>query len=313
MLISYVANALPNSIALYVLPVGLCAATLITFALLSRTQELTAIRGAGIGPYRVSSVFLLFATTIAALSFGALDSVLPAMNQRAIQVKDQIRNRSPRSYRQPEKRWIFGSRGDLVTFSNFNRDRNEILDLGVLRFQPKTFFVKERYFAERASWSADGWVLVNGWRRDFSGTDETFEPFTRLRLPEMDPPAYFAQEWKAPDQMSYGELSAYVADMERRGYETLDLRVGLYRKTAIPAVCLVMVLISLAFALRTDPRRGPLFGLGISLLLATVYFFSMQTCGKLGEIGVLPPFLAAWAPNFGFSGIGLYLMASSRW
>ncbi|MBI3450465.1 MAG: LptF/LptG family permease [Acidobacteria bacterium] len=313
MLVSYVANALPNSIALYVLPVGLCAATLITFALLSRTHELTAIRGSGIGPYRVSSVFILFAGTIAALSFGALDSVLPATNQRAIQIKDQIRNRSPRSYRQPEKRWIFGSRGDLVTFSNFNRDRNEILDLGILRFQPKTFFVRERFFAERAGWSAGGWVLQNGWRRDFSGAEETFEPFARLRLEDVDPPAYFAQEWKAPDQMSYGELSAYVADMERRGYETLDLRVGLYRKTAIPAVCVVMVLIALAFAIRTDPRRGPLFGLGISLLLATVYFFAMQTCGKLGEIGVLPPFLAAWAPNLGFSGVGLYLMASSRW
>jgi lipopolysaccharide export system permease protein len=113
--------------------------------------------------------------------------------------------------------------------------------------------------------------------------------------------------------MSYAELSTYVEDMERRGYETLDLRVGLYRKTAIPAVCFVMVVISLAFAIRIDPRRGPLFGLGVALLLATIYFFAMQTCGKLGEVGILPPFLAAWAPNLAFTGAGLYLMASSRW
>jgi lipopolysaccharide export system permease protein len=129
----------------------------------------------------------------------------------------------------------------------------------------------------------------------------------------MDEPGYFAQESKAPDQMGFTELRDYVADMERRGYETLDLRVGLYRKTAMPAVCFVMVVISLAFAIRIDPRRGPLFGLGVALLLATLYYFSMQLSGKLGEVGALPPFIAAWGPNFAFSGAGLYLMASSRW
>lgn len=313
MLLAYVGNSLPNSVTLYVLPVGLCASTLITFALLSRSHELTAIRSAGVGPYRISAVFLAVAAVVTVLSFGALDKVLPATNQRAIQVKDQIRGRSPRSYRQPEKRWIFGSRGDLVTFSNFNRERNELLDLGLLRFKPNSFFVKERFFAERARWGDDGWLLLDGWRRAFDESGESFEPFARLRVDEMDGPSYFAQEWKAPDQMSFAELSSYVSSMERRGEGTLELRVGLYRKTAIPAVGFVMVVISLAFAIRIDPRRGPLFGLGVALLLATVYFFAMQICGKLGEVGVLPPFLAAWSPNLAFSGAGLYLMASSRW
>jgi LPS export ABC transporter permease LptG len=313
LLFQYVASVLPQAITTYVLPLGLCVATLITFGLLSRTHELTALRSAGIGPLRVSAVFVAVAALTSALSFGALDSVLPATNQKAIQIRDKLRGRSPRSYRHPERRWIFGSQGDLVTFKNFRFARKQILDLNVLRFHPDTLFIRERFFAKRATWSPPGsWLLEEGWRREFSDTGETYEPFDRFLLEGMDEPGYFTQEWKAPAQMNMRELHAYVSDMERRGYETRELRVGLHRKVAVPAVCFVMVLIALPFGLRIE-RRGPLFGLGVALLIAGVYYFLLQASGKLGEVGVLPPVMAAWTPNVIFSGAGLYLMASSRW
>lgn len=313
LLFQYVANVLPNFVTNFVLPLGLCASTLITFALLSRSQELTALRSAGLGPFRVSAAFLLVGCLSAALSYGALDSVLPATNQKATQVRDQIRGRTPRSYRQPERRWIFGSRSDLVTFSGLSRERGEMLDLGVFRFKPRTFSIVQRISAERADWTPEGWILSNGWQRDFDEEGhETFTPFARKRIQDLDGPDYFSQEWKAPDQMNIRDLRAYVSDMERRGHDTRDLRVGLHRKVAVPAVCIVMVLIALPFGLRTE-RRGALFGLGVALFLAAVYYFVMQATGKLGEIGLLPPVLAAWAPNMAFSGAGLYLMAWSRW
>ncbi len=313
LLFQYVASVLPQAITVHVLPLGLCVATLITFGLLSRTHELTALRSAGIGPLRVSAVFVAVAALTSALSFGALDSVLPATNQKAVQIRDKLRGRSPRSYRHPERRWIFGSRGDLVTFKIFRPARKQILELNVLRFRPGTLFIRERFFAERATWRPpQSWLLEKGWRREFSGAGETYEPFERLVLEGMDEPGYFTQEWKAPTQMNMRELHAHVSDMERRGYETRELRVGLHRKVAIPAVCFVMVLIALPFGLRIE-RRGPLFGLGVALLIAGIYYFLLQASGKLGEVGVLPPIMAAWAPNVIFSGAGLYLMASSRW
>ena len=51
----------------------------------------------------------------------------------------------------------------------------------------------------------------------------------------------------------------------------------------------------------------------MSVLLVFVYFASLQAFGKLGEVALLPPLLAAWAPNLLFSGIGLYLTATARW
>ncbi|HET6372062.1 MAG TPA: LPS export ABC transporter permease LptG [Candidatus Polarisedimenticolia bacterium] len=296
----------------YVIPISLCIGTLVTFALLARSHELTAIRAGGVGLFKVATPFVLVSAITAATSFGAHDAVLPYANQKANQIRDQIRNRSPRSYRQPTRRWVFGSQGLLVNFSDFNPKKQEFQDLAVFRFAPGTFDLTERVFAATAHWEEGGWLLKNGWTRRFSGEQETYDAFADLKFNEMDPPDYFVQEWKAPDQMSYRELRRYVLDLELRGYDTRELRVGLYRKVAIPAVAMVMVLIGLPFAVRVE-RRGTVFAVAVSILIAFVYYGVLQVFGKLGEVALLPPLLAAWAPNLLFAGAGLYLMSTARW
>jgi LPS export ABC transporter permease LptG len=258
------------------------------------------------------SPFVAASAAVAVVSFAAHDAVLPYTNQKANQIRDQIGNRSPRSYRQPERRWVFGSKGLLFNFSDFNRKKQEFQDLAVFRFRPGTFEIAERLFAARASWQDRGWDLQQGWSRRFLDAGERYEPFSSLRMTDIDPPDYFVQDWKAPDQMNYRELRRYVLDLEQRGYDTRELRVGLYRKVALPCVPIVMVLVALPFALRVE-RRGPVFALGVSIVLVFVYFGILQAFGKMGEVALLPPVMAAWAPNLLFSGLGLYLTATARW
>ena len=312
LLFPYLLYLEPQILFAYVAPISLCISTLVTFALLARTHELIAIRAGGIGLFRVAAPFIAASALVAGISFAAHDAVLPYTNQKANQVRDEIRNRSPRSYRQPERRWVFGSQGLLFNFSDFNRTRQEFQDLAVFRFKPGTFDIDQRVFAAKATWETDGWLLRDGWTRRFSDSGEQYEPFSTLKLAEIDPPDYFVQDWKAPDQMRYRELRRYVLDLEQRGYDTRELSVGLHRKIAIPCVPIVMVLIGLPFAMRVE-KRGPVFAIGISVLLVFIYFATLQAFGKLGEVALLPPLLAAWAPNLLFSGLGLYLTATSRW
>jgi LPS export ABC transporter permease LptG len=295
-----------------VAPISLCIGTLVTFALLARTHQLVAMRAGGLSLFRIAAPFVLASVVLAVLSFFAHDVLLPVTNQKANQMLDQIRKRSPRSYRQPERRWVFGSQGLLFNFSDFNPRTEEFQDLSVFRFRPGSFDIAERTFAQHAAWKGGVWRLQDGWVRGFDDGAESYQAFQTLDAPALDPPAYFAQDWKAPDQMDYAELRRYVKDLERRGYDTRELRVGLYRKVSIPAVCIVMVLMSLPFALRVE-RRGPVFAIGISILLVFVYYLVLQLFGKMGEIALLPPLLAAWAPNLMFAGLGIYATAGARW
>ena len=311
-LFSYLVYLEPQIIFSYVTPISMCIGTLITFALLARTHELTAIRAGGIGLFRVAAPFIAAAGGVAVISFAAYDAVLPYTNQKANQVRDQINNRSPRSYRRHEGQWVFGSQGLLFNFSDYNKKKQEFQDLAIFRFQPGTFDIVERLFATHAVWQQGGWDLKDGWSRRFDDNTESFEQFADRRSSDIDPPDYFAQDWKAPDQMNYRELNRHVLDLEQRGYDTRELRVGLYRKIALPCVPVVMVLIGLPFALRVE-RRGPIFALGLSIVLVFVYFAVLQAFGKMGEVAMLPPSMAAWGPNLLFSGLGLYLTATTRW
>ena len=81
----------------------------------------------------------------------------------------------------------------------------------------------------------------------------------------------------------------------------------LHRKLAFPFSALVMVLLGIPFSFVVG-RRGALYGVATSLVIAILYWAVMETFQALGENAILPPLLAAWAPNLIFSATGLYLM-----
>jgi len=41
-----------------------------------------------------------------------------------------------------------------------------------------------------------------------------------------------------------------------------------------------------------------------------VYYSTFAVLSALGQVGLFPPFLAAWAPNILFAGLGAYMMLS---
>jgi lipopolysaccharide export LptBFGC system permease protein LptF len=55
-------------------------------------------------------------------------------------------------------------------------------------------------------------------------------------------------------------------------------------------------------------RRGALYGIGIAIVIAIVYWAVLGIFSALGDNALLPPSLAAWAPNLIFGAAGLYLM-----
>ena len=82
--------------------------------------------------------------------------------------------------------------------------------------------------------------------------------------------------------------------------------VELQRKIAFPMVTIVMTLLAIPFAVTTG-RRGAMYGIGIGIVLAIVYWTMLSVFAAIGAGGLLPPMLAAWAPNILFGrGGGVY-------
>ncbi len=127
----------------------------------------------------------------------------------------------------------------------------------------------------------------------------------------MEPPEYFGSEQPVADRMTYRELKRHIESMRAAGLNVVPLLVDLHSKVAFPFVGIVMTLIAVPFAVTTG-RRGALYGIGLGMVLAMVYWTSNNLFVAVGSAGLLSPALAAWAPNLLFGAGAAYLLLTVR-
>ena len=83
------------------------------------------------------------------------------------------------------------------------------------------------------------------------------------------------------------------------------------RKVAFPFVTVVMTLLAIPFAVSTG-KRGAMYGIGIGIVLALVYWVMISIFAAFGIGGLLDPVLAAWAPNLIFGAAAAFLLLTVR-
>jgi lipopolysaccharide export system permease protein len=291
-----------------IMPVAVLMAVLITYGLMGRRNEITAMKAGGVSVYRASLPALTLGAAVALLMFGMSEFVLPPMNKVADRDFNVIKGRPPQSSDMLQRRWILGSDGRMYHYDYFEpRAEGAVLyGLSVYDTDPQRWDLRDLLSAGRATWNGVGYDLERGWRRSF-GEPTTFRTFPAARTREIEPPSYFGQEERKADTLRFGELRSHIAALERLGLDVIPLRVQLHRKVSFPVVCVVMTLLGIPFAF-VVARRGALYGIACSVLIAIVYWACLAIFRALGEHALLPPVLAAWAPNLLFGFGGLYLM-----
>jgi LPS export ABC transporter permease LptF/LPS export ABC transporter permease LptG len=301
-------------------PVGVLVAVLITYGVLSRRNEITAMKAGGLSLYRVSfpTVAMGFAFSLGLFSMG--EFLLPHTNKIAAQDFNVIKGRPPQSSGFLQRRWILGSDGRFYNYEYMVEAKRpeeqsltsvattglSLYGLSVYDVSPKTWEMRDRTFVSRAGWNDGVYELDRGWRRSF-GAQAAFTPFENARTREFEAPSYFKKEERDSDTLRFDELRQHIASLESLGLDVIKLKVQLNRKVAFPLVALVMTLIGIPFAF-VVARRGALYGIALSIVLAIVYWACLQIFEALGNNALLPPLLAAWAPNLLFGAAGLYLM-----
>ncbi len=122
----------------------------------------------------------------------------------------------------------------------------------------------------------------------------------------------------APQRLPGGRLSsgneARLRDMARmerssiEGYERQirSLQVEAHKKFAIPAACIVFVLLGAPLALLSG-RSGMTMAIAFSITCFLVYYLFLTGGEKLADRRLLSPFLAMWAANIIFSLLGGFL------
>ncbi len=294
----------------WTLPISVLVATLVTFGMLSKNNEVTAIKSSGVSLFRVAVPILAVAGVMSLLAYFILDFVLPYSNKRVAAIKRQIEGNEAATATSQQKLWYLGKGRYIINFLSYDRASKQLSQVQVFELHPTEFRLTRRVYARRARWNGRAWAFEDGWMRSFTDDgNSSFTPILRpIALSYQESPEDFATEVKAPEQMSFAQLRRYIDTIRRSGYAAEALAVKLYEKTSWPFICTVMALIALPFAFRMG-KRGALYGIGIALVLGIFYWMLFAVFTKFGEVGNLPPLLSAWSANilFGLAAVYLFL------
>ncbi len=312
----------------YVIPMGVLVATLVTIGVLTKNSELLVMRACGISLYRTALPLLLFAVAASGLLFLMQERVLAQANREADRLNRIMRDYPPQTSAL-NRRWVVGQGGEMYHFDFFDPMADRFSRLRVYHLDPTQWRMRAMTYAEDAvpaqevpaaegDEGAPAWTARHGWHREFTPTRQRrAEPASVRYLPfeerpmAFDPPAYFKSEVPDAEMMNYGQLEEYIEKLRASGSYVVPYLVALQRKIAFPFVTVIMTLLALPFAVMTG-RRGALYGIGIGIVLAIVYWIALSLFGALGAGGLLPPTLAAWAPNIMFGAAALYINLTVR-
>jgi LPS export ABC transporter permease LptF/LPS export ABC transporter permease LptG len=300
-------------LAYEIAPIAVLVTTLVTFSLLSRSNEVTACRALGISLYRLALPALVGAATAAGVFALLQAQVLPASNLKVAEARAVIRGEPAHRFaRSADRQWQMGGGRFMYNFLHFDATRRALQRLQVFEFDPNGRLVA-RLYAEEGRHRGGRWVLGRGWTRTFEGREQRdYQPFSDEVLVDLEePPGFFAEEPRRPEQMTYGELAEFTADLRASGRPQPRYEVALHNKLAFPVGSIVMALVGFPFAFRLE-RRGALYGLGVSIALGLVFILVFALFTTLGEVAALPPVVAVWSPSVLFSLLAAYLFLGVR-
>jgi LPS export ABC transporter permease LptG/LPS export ABC transporter permease LptF len=306
----YLANVTPSWLYLFT-PLCVLLAVLVTFGLLQKTNEITAMKASGISIYRSVLPVLFISVLVAGGLFLLEESYLPHAKRREEALRNTIKEKPAQTYLRPDRKWIFGQHDTIYYYEFYDPEADQFGSISAFEFEPRSFQIAKRVYATQAHWenNLQEWVFEKGWQRSFRGSAiDSYDTFNVHEFAEVhEPPTYFKKEVRQSQEMNYEELSNYIHDLQQSGFDVVRLRVQLHKKLAFPLITLVMSVLAVPFALSAG-RRGALTGVAVAVLIGVIYWVTSGLFEAMGNVNQLPASLAAWSPDVIFALAGGYLV-----
>jgi lipopolysaccharide export system permease protein len=310
----------------YLLPIGLLLALLYALTQHAKHHELTAMRAAGVGIWRLVTPYLAVGFCLSVAVFAINEIVAPPAAARAEELKTQritdtqegsklVRNLGFTNSRE-RRRWQIGS---------YDLEKNTMSKVQVA--YPMGDGTLAWLFAESGrygdgNWAFEGVKILQQIAPNDSTLYTAIETNQLVRRDFTEPPEAIRSELKISG--SIGLRPVKEADIplqalwdylrfhpDLSGQNHAWFYTKFHGRMAAPWTCLVVVLIAVPFGAPSG-RRNVFVGVAGSIFICFAYFVLMQVGLALGSGGWLAPWLAAWLPNIFFTLLGVFLINRVR-
>jgi len=297
-------------IIVLLMPLATLMGIYFSLGLITKHNEVLAIRGLGISPFRIYRPIFLYGFFLSILVFAFNLSLVPKSKHLLNEFKrrqiDQI-NDTDKLYSRNIN--YITDRGETVNIKRLNE--NEIYEIHILAYEDGKII--SRIDATRGIWKDSSWTLFNVYSRDFVGDMVILDTKEKKTIKNFKvPPEELAKSKYNPINFPFKDLLRYIKKLDRSGQKSDEERIELLERISYPFVSFILLLFGCPLALEVK-RRGLLFGFGLGTLSAFTFWGIIQLFKELGIKGNLPPSLSILIPDVLFLTMGLYFMLKKEY
>ncbi len=305
-----------------VLPASVLFATVFSVGNFTRHAEITAAKASGMSFHRfVAPIFVL------ALFAGGLGVVIGELSPPANAIRNELLLETCRSGGAPSAgpavcnesnttryNFVFGAEQGRVVRATFLNVTEATMQTVETEQRGDSLIPSTVVSAANGAYTPErGWVLRNGHMHVLPDRQQDvmiqFDSMIDRRMVET--PTELRASDKVPEEMTFAQLSAFIATLERAGADVRGLRVERMLKIAIPATCVLIAMFGAPLATSTK-RGGTAFGVAVSLGTTVTILVLIQLTKAVGKSGLVSPELAAWFPNILVGAVAIVLLARVR-
>lgn len=291
-----------------VIPVSLLVSLLFTLGHLHKNQELTAMRAAGLGIFRITRALWIAGTALSFLMLALNASLVPFATERAAtilsegELHHQERSGKGRASVRGE-RLFFNNAAERRTWfvANYNTYTGTAYGVNIYEYGENGKLSRE-LTALSGSYDAgtNTWTMRRGKELFF---DENGQLLRQPKFDEMkisglpENPSLMALIGRKTSDLSIPEIRRILGSTDAKSNPRIaEYEVYYNSILASPFCCLIVVGIAIPFAV-SGVRVNPMVGVSKSIGLFAVYYVLTNLFNMLGASQWLPPVVAAWAPN----------------
>lgn len=297
-------------IIVLLMPLATLMGIYFSIGLITKHNEVLAIRGLGISPFRIYRPIFLYGFLISFIVFSFNLSLVPQSKHLLNEFKraqiDKIKGAN-RLYARNIN--YITNEGKTINIKRLNK--NEIFGIHILAY--KEGKIISRIDAKRGVWRDSVWIFFDVYSRDFIEDMVILDTKEQQKVKDFKvAPEELAKSKYDPVNLPFTDLVRYIRKLDKSGQKSDTERIELLERISYPFVSFILLLFGCPLALEVK-RRGLLFGFGLGTLAAFTFWGIIQLFKELGIKGNLPPSLSILIPDILFLTIGLYFMLKKEY
>ena len=306
-LFKYYAYQMPGQIV-QALPIASLLASVIAMVLLSRANEVTAMRAVGMSPLRIGVPLAAGGLLLTGAAFFIGEAIIPKTAQKIHYVQQVLIEGEDTNEIAEGARWLRdGNR--LFNFDDYDPVAKTLKTPKILHvyegFKPKKSIEAQRalFNEETNDWTMYD-IKVFHFKKNGTIKKVEYKKTRNFSLPVE--PKKLKKDRRRPNELGIAELRDHIRRGRRSGADVQKFEVDFHLKLAYPFAAFVVSFVGLKFGYKSERATETVKGILIAFAIGISYWFILASSKTLGVNGTLHPFVAAWTANFVIFSIAIF-------